>query len=73
MDDHTVFNPAQLKLLQMMSHIRTDEELDELQKFLSDYFAKRVDLEMDKLWEQGIINEQTIEQWSKEHMCTPYK
>lgn len=73
MTEQTVFNPAQMKILQMMSYIKTDEEWEEIQKVLSDYFAKKVDQEMDKLWEQGIINEKTIEQWGKEHMRTPYK
>lgn len=71
--ESTVFNPAQLKIMQMLSYIKTQEELEELQNVISNYFAKKVDDEMDKLWEQGIIDEQTIEQWGKEHMRTPYK
>lgn len=62
-----------MRLLQMMSYIKTDEELAELQNVISNYYAKRVDEEMDKLWNQGIINEATIEQWGKEHLRTPYK
>lgn len=54
-------------------YIKTDEELEELQSVLSDYFARKVDREMDGLWHKGIISEQTIEQWGKEHMRTPYK
>lgn len=73
MAGQTVFNSAQMKLLQMMSYIKTDEELEELQSVLSDYFARKVDGEMDGLWHKGIISEQTIEQWGKEHMRTPYK
>jgi hypothetical protein len=73
MENQTIFNSAQLKILQMMSYIKTDEELEELQNVLSDYYAKKVDKEMDSLWENGIINEKTIEQWGKEHMRTPYK
>lgn len=71
--ESTVFNPAQLKIMQMLSYIKTQEELEELQNVISNYYAKKVDDEMDKLWEQGIINEQTIEQWGKEHLRTPYK
>lgn len=71
--ERTVFNSAQMRLLQMMSYIKTDEELAELQNVISNYYAKRVDEEMDKLWNQGIINEATIEQWGKEHLRTPYK
>ena len=27
---------------------------------------------IDKLWDEGVINEETIEQWGEEHMRTPY-
>ena len=68
----TVFTPAQEHLLHMMSYIRTPEELEALERVLSEYFAKRVDEEMDKLWEEGKVSEEIIEQWGKEHMRTPY-
>lgn len=69
----TVFNSAQLHLLHMMSYIKTNEELYELKNVLSDYYAKKVDSEMDFLCEQGIITPSTIEEWGKEHMRTAYK
>ena len=28
---------------------------------------------MDRLWDNGTINEQIIEQWGQEHMRTPYR
>lgn len=69
----TVLNNAQLHLLHMMSYIKTNEELYELKNVLSDYYAKKVDAEMDQLCEQGIITPATIEEWGKEHMRTAYK
>ena len=41
--EQTVFNPAQKKILQMMSYIKTPQELDNLENVLSQYFAKKVD------------------------------
>ena len=41
--EQTVFNPAQMKILQMMSYIKTPQELDNLENVLSQYFAKKVD------------------------------
>ena len=29
--------------------------------------------EMDALWDEGKIDTNTIEQWGKEHLRTPYK
>lgn len=57
----------------MMSYIKTNEELDELKNVLSDYFAKKVDAELDALCAQGAITESTIEEWGKEHLRTAYK
>ena len=71
--ESTIFNPAQMKLLHMMSYVKSAEELDELQEAVASYFAKKVDDEMDKLWNSGDITSDTIEDWGKEHMRTPYK
>ncbi len=57
----------------MMSYIKTPEELEDLQNVISDYYAKKVDHEMDVLCEQGVITAQTIEAWGKEHLRTAYK
>lgn len=57
----------------MMSYIKTNEELYDLKNVLSDFYAKKVDAEMDELWEQGVITPATIEEWGKEHMRTAYK
>lgn len=69
----TVFNSAQLQLLEMMSFVKSEKALADLKQVISDYFAKKVDKEMDALWETGEITLDTIEQWEKEHMRTPYK
>ena len=37
----TVFNPAQLQVLDMMSFVDSPEALAELKKAISDYFAKQ--------------------------------
>ena len=36
------------------------------------YFALKAQKAIDKLWDEGVINEETIEQWGEEHMRTPY-
>ena len=41
--EQTVFNPAQKKILQMMSYIKTPQELENLENVLSQYFAMKVD------------------------------
>lgn len=71
--EYTVFNPAQRHILQMMSYMKDDRQIDELDRILSDYYAKRVDDELDKFVADGVITPKTIESWGEEHMRTPYK
>lgn len=57
----TVLNPTQLHLLKMFSFAKTEEDLMEMKKALSVYFAKRVEDETDALWEQGVWNDEKNE------------
>ena len=38
----------------------------------SRYFAQKAIDAADALWDEGLIDENTIEQWKYEHMRTPY-
>lgn len=65
-------NAAQIELLNSVAHVESDEDLRELKNTLARFFAKLADKEMERLWDEGIINEDVIEQWGHEHMRTPY-
>lgn len=71
--EQTVFNPAQKKILQMMSYIKTPQELENLGNVLSQYFAKKVDEGIDELCDNGSITLDTIESWGNEHLRTSGK
>ena len=68
----TVFNPIQQHLLKMFAYDSSEEHLLEIKQVLTDYLARRVDKEMDQLWNEGKISKETIESWGKEHMRTPW-
>ena len=40
---------------------------------LAQYYADKAEEAIDKLWEEGTINDSVIEDWKNEHMRTPYK
>ncbi len=73
MEQTTIFNPAQMRILHMMSFIKTPKELDNLEDAIAQYFAKKADQGMDALCDSGAISLDTIESWGNEHMRTPYK
>ena len=68
----TVFNPMQLQLLRMFSYVRSDSQLREIKKVLSDYFFNKVEEGMYALWESGEWSEEKNEAIMKEHLRTPY-
>lgn len=68
----TVFNPMQLQLLRMFSYVRSDSQLREIKKVLSDYFFNKVEEGMDALWESGEWSEEKNDAIMKEHLRTPY-
>ena len=70
----TVFNPAQLYLLDVFSRIKSNDELNDIKQLVCDYYAKKLDAELDRLWDEGIldqkrldeINEMDLHQWLRE-------
>ena len=69
----TVFNEAQLELLSVMASVKDDAELLALKHAISEFFARRADEEMEKLWQSGEWNEQTLQDLKNAHYRTPYQ
>ena len=63
---------AQLELLNALNSITSEAELTEFKNLLAHYVAQKAQKAIDALWDEGVINDQTIEQWGAEHMRTPY-
>lgn len=71
--EQTVLNPAQMRILHMMSYIKTPQELNNLEEVLTQYFAKKVDEGIDELCDNGSISLDTIEEWGNEHLRASHK
>ena len=69
----TIFNPAQLQLLEMMSFVKSKESLEELKQVISDHFANLAQKEIDRLWETGELNENKVESFRNLHERTAYQ
>lgn len=63
----------QLELIKVFSFDLDENQILEIKDLLAKYFADKATEEMDKLWEEQGWNEQTIEEWSKEHLRTKYE
>ena len=69
----TIFNQAQMHVLNMASHIKTDRELERLKDQLAKFYATLVDDEMEQLWESGEWNEEKLAELKSSHLRTKYK
>ena len=50
--ERTVFNAAQLEILDLMSYVESDDTLNEIKDMLSAYFARKAEIAIDKLWDR---------------------
>lgn len=64
---------AQLELLNALKNINSEAELNEFKDLVAHFFAAKAQKEIDALWDNGTINEETIKQWGEEHMRIPYR
>lgn len=73
MKQASVFNQTQQYLLKMFSYADTDEDLNEIKTVLANYYARKVEREMDSLWDDGLWSEEKNDAILHEHLRTPYK
>jgi hypothetical protein len=67
------FTPFQIEMLEMVSRVSSEAEMQDIRRMLGQYFAKRAEDAIDRLWDEGVLNESVMEEWKSEHMRTPYK
>ncbi len=66
------FSPAQVHVLNLVSHIKTAIGLEQLREQLAAFYAQKVDDEMDVLWESGQWSEKRLQELRGSHFRTPY-
>lgn len=55
-----------------LNSIDSEADLNDFKDLVAHYFAQKAQKGIDDLWNKGVIDENTIEQWGAEHMRTPY-
>jgi len=77
----TVFNSAQLYLLEVFSRIKSDEELNDIKRLVADYYAKKLDDITERMWESGELDQKRLDeingmdlhQWLREQKAKEQK
>ena len=67
------FTPFQIEMLELASRVSSEVEMQDIRRMLGQYFAKRAEDAIDRLWDEGVLNDGVMEEWKSEHMRTPYK
>lgn len=67
------FTPFQIEMLELVSRVSSEVEMRDIRRILGQYFAKRAEDAIDHLWDEGVLNDDVMEEWKNEHMRTPYK
>ena len=60
-------NPVQLHLLEMFNYCGSEQTVSEMKDVLSDFYARKVQEEADRLWDEGKLNAEAIETILQEH------
>lgn len=66
----TVFNPVQQHLLKMFAFDGNVERLNEIKELLTKYFAERLDQRMNKLWDEGVLDQNKLDELRGKHLRT---
>ncbi len=67
------FTPFQVEMLELVSRVSSEAEMQDIRRMLGQYFAKRAEDAIDRLWDEGKLNDSVMEEWKSEHMRTPYR
>ncbi len=66
-------NPAQMLVVESFASVTSEEELAALTKLLKNFYAERLEQELDRRWEDGSFDQKKLDQLKTEHLRTPYR
>ncbi|MBO6187917.1 MAG: hypothetical protein J6O23_05360 [Prevotella sp.] len=61
-------NPTQIHLLKLFSFNNSEDYAKEIQMVLTRYFQKQLDAESDRLWDEGILNQDALDRIADEDL-----
>jgi hypothetical protein len=64
---------AQLELMNAAANVNSQEELDALRLTLSLFFAERAQKAIDKMWDEGSLDQTKLDELRGQHLRTPYQ
>lgn len=56
-------NEAQMMILESFAGATDEQELYDLMDVIRDFYARRLEAEMNRLWDNGTLNQETLDQF----------
>ena len=66
-------NESQMMILESFAGAQDEQELNALMDVLRNFYANRLESEMQRLWDDGTLNQERLDQLHGEHLRTPYR
>ena len=69
----STMNKAQMKVLESFAIVKQDDERDGLMDVLKNYYASLLDKELERLWNNGTLDQKRLDELRNVHLRTPYR
>lgn len=73
MEQELTLHQAKMDLLRVVENLKTVDEVLAIRQIISEFYFKKVEEDMDALWECGEWNQEKIKALENAHLRTPYK
>ena len=65
-------NEVQMMILESFASATDEQEVNDLMDVLRLFYARRLEQEMNRLWDNGTLNQEALDRLKDEHLRTPY-
>ena len=66
-------NKSQMMILESFAGAQDEQELEALMDVLRNFYATRLSAEMQRLWDNGTLDQEALDKLRGEHLRTPYR
>ena len=66
-------NETQMMILESFAGAQDEQELNALMDVLRNFYAMRLEKEMEHLWDNGTFDQPALDKLRNEHLRTPYR
>lgn len=70
---YSKLSQGQKQIINLVSQLKTPEEIEGVRRAVVNFLSQELDKELDKMWEDGTLNEERIEEFRNLHQRTPYR